>query len=106
PALAQRPALVVTDVRDRREAALVYEHGDLLALQLDGEGHAREQLVAEPESVPRGHGRSGRSGGLEHTGPGTPRNPRSRLSGQRVARKPAGAPQLVVRGKRAAARPP
>jgi len=30
-------------------------------------GTRAKQLVAEPESVPGGHGRSGRSGGLEHT---------------------------------------
>src|SRR5439155_25045697 len=58
PALAQRSPSVITDVGDSGETALVQKHGDLMPLDLEGEGNAREQLVARAEAVPGGHGRS------------------------------------------------
>src|SRR5256885_4894093 len=58
PALAQRSPPVITDVGDSGETAFVQKHGDLMPLDLEGEGDAREQLVARSEAVPGGHGRS------------------------------------------------
>jgi hypothetical protein len=54
--VAQRTALVVADVRDDAEAALVQEDGDLMTLDPGGERDASEQLVPAAEPVPLGHG--------------------------------------------------
>src|SRR5574341_1089338 len=60
--LSEGPALVIADVRDGGEAAVVEKHGDAVALELDGEGNAGEQLVARAEAVP------GRGCGVGHAG--------------------------------------
>src|SRR5258705_8217566 len=55
PPLRQRAALVVADVGDRREPAVIEEHRDAVVLDLDRAGRACEQLGFGAESVPVGH---------------------------------------------------
>ena len=64
PALRERAALVIADVGDRREAPLVEEDGDAVALDLDRERDPGEQLVHGAEAVP-GRCRHGRDSGRE-----------------------------------------
>jgi len=56
PSLGERPALVIARIRNRREPAVVEEHGDTIPLDFRGERDAREELVFRAQSVPLGHG--------------------------------------------------
>src|SRR5207249_5365719 len=70
-AFTQRPALVVAGVGDRPDAAFVEKHGDLVPVELDGEGSAARELVLGAEAMrseERRVGKEGRCGGAAEYG--------------------------------------
>src|ERR1700746_4074048 len=54
-ALGQRSTFVIADVGDRRQPPCMQEYGDAMALDLDGEGSASDELVLGAQTVPHGH---------------------------------------------------